>query len=141
MDKDLIVFVCTGNTCRSPMAEALFKNGLSADEKAKLEVKSYGLAVLGADEASQNAVAVMAECGIDISSHRSRPLTQPAVDNAKLIVCMTDSHSNALRSIGVPKEKLITLNVSDPFGKGIEDYRQTADEITQKLETVYARLR
>ena len=141
MNKDLIIFVCTGNTCRRPMAEALFRNGLTVCEREQLEVKSYGLSVLGSDPASKHAITVMADRGIDISTHRSTPLTYFAVNNAKLIVCMTESHSRALLSIGVPIDKIITLNVSDPFGGTEEDYRRCADEIEKKLEVVYARIR
>ncbi|MBQ1183384.1 MAG: low molecular weight protein arginine phosphatase [Clostridia bacterium] len=141
MNKKLIIFVCTGNTCRSPMAEALFKAGLSEDERLKIEVKSYGLLAFGGDSASENAIEVMREQNIDISAHRSTPLSQFAVDNADLIVTMTDSHTNALLSVGVPNEKIITLNVPDPFGGSLDDYRHCADEIKSKLEDVYAYIR
>ena len=141
MNEKLIIFVCTGNTCRSPMAEALFKANLTEDERSKIEVKSYGLAAFGGDSASQNAIEVMNERNIDISTHRSTPLSQFAVDNADLIVTMTDSHTNALLSIGVPNDKIITLDISDPFGGSLDDYRHCADEIETKLEGVYAYIR
>lgn len=136
-----IIFVCTGNTCRSPMAEALFKANLTQDEKLNIEVKSYGLAVFGSDTANENAVKVMRERNIDISAHRSTPLSRLAVENADLIVTMTESHTDALLSAGVPNEKLMTLNVPDPFGGSIEDYRRCADEIAAKLESVYDYIR
>ena len=136
-----IIFVCTGNTCRSPMAEALFKANLTQVEKLKIEVKSYGLAVFGSDTANENAVKVMRERNIDISAHRSTPLSRLAVENADLIVTMTESHTDALLSAGVPNEKLMTLNVPDPFGGSIEDYRRCADEIAAKLESVYDYIR
>lgn len=136
-----IIFVCTGNTCRSPMAEALFKANLTQDEKLNIEVKSYGLAVFGSDTANENAVKVMRERNIDISAHRSTPLSRLAVENADLIVTMTESRTDALLSAGVPNEKLMTLNVPDPFGGSIEDYRRCADEIAAKLESVYDYIR
>ena len=136
-----VLFICTGNTCRSPMAEALFKANLTQDEKLNIEVKSYGLAVFGSDTANENAVKVMRERNIDISAHRSTPLSRLAVENADLIVTMTESHTDALLSAGVPNEKLMTLNVPDPFGGSIEDYRRCADEIAAKLESVYDYIR
>lgn len=141
MNEKLIIFVCTGNTCRSPMAEALFKANLTEDERSKIEVKSYGLSAFGGDSASNNAIEVMNERNIDISAHRSTPLSQIAVDNADLIVTMTDSHTNALLSVGVPNEKIITLNVPDPFGGSLDDYRRCANEIETKLEGIYAYIR
>ncbi len=141
MEKKLIIFVCTGNTCRSPMAEAIFKGNLTNDERSKFEVKSYGLLAFGGDSASENAIKVMREQDIDISAHRSTPLNQFAVDNADLIVTMTDSHTCSLLSVGVPENKIITLNISDPIGGSLDDYRRCADEIKLKLEGVYAYIR
>ncbi len=141
MKKTVIIFVCTGNTCRSPMAEAIFKAHLTEEEKAKTEVKSYGLAAFGGDSASENAIEVMAERNIDISAHRSLPLSRLAAENSDIIVTMTDSHTDALLSAGVPGDKIITLNISDPYGKDIEAYRNCADEITAKLEVVYDYIR
>ncbi len=141
MNKKLIIFVCTGNTCRSPMAEAIFKANLTKTEAEKIEVKSYGLAAFGGDSASENAVAVMKKRNIDISGHRSTPLSRIVADNADLIVTMTESHTNMLLSAGIERDKIITLNVADPYGGSLEDYRRCADEITEKLETVYVKFR
>ncbi len=141
MEKKLIIFVCTGNTCRSPMAEALFKSGLTAEEREIFEVKSCGLAAFGGDPASENAVKAMDERGIDISTHRSAPLNLYTADEAYLIVTMTESHTYSLLNAGIDRGKIITLGVSDPYCGDLSVYRRCADDIKDKLEAVYARLR
>ena len=140
-NKQLIIFICTGNTCRSPMAEALFKNGLTADELEKIEVKSYGISTFGGDSAAENAIKAMKNQGIDISAHRSTPLNQYAVDNADLIVCMSRSHKAILSDLKVNDNRVIVLDISDPYGCDLKTYIDCAENIKQRLSAVYDRIR
>lgn len=141
MNKKLIIFLCTGNTCRSPMAAAMFQDGLTEEEKEKYEVRSFGLAAFGGEPASEHAVEVMHAHGIDISSHRSTPLNRYALAEAELVVCMTEAHSNVLLQVGVPPEKLIVFDVPDPYKGTLEDYQRCAEKISQELSKVYDRIR
>ncbi len=124
-----IVFVCTGNTCRSPMAEGYLKQ----KNIAGAEIISRGLAVCE-PAASDNSIAVMKEYGIDISSHKPQQLTYPDLENASAIVCMSSSHADMLESLGFDKMKMHVLGVTDPYGQGIEEYRACRDEIFRSVD-------
>lgn len=141
MDKKLIIFLCTGNTCRSPMAEAMFRGGLTTEEKQKYEIRSFGLAAFGGEPASDYAVEVMQSYGIDISNHRSTPLNRYALAEAELVVCMTEAHSKVLLQVGFDPEKLIVFDIPDPYKGTSEDYQRCAEKIKTELTKVYDRIR
>ncbi len=126
-----IVFVCTGNTCRSPMAEGLMRAELKRRGVSAVCV-SAGLSA-GGEPAADNAVTVMEEVGCDITRHRSRPLTREITEAADRLVVMTDLHRDLLLSAGVPAEK-ITLpsgGVPDPFGGNADVYRRTRNKLQE----------
>ena len=132
-----VLFVCTGNTCRSPMAEAILKS-----KTEKHTVSSAGLSVLLPAPAAENAVLVMGERGIDISEHRARQLTESAVQEADLILTMTEGHRKLLVTLfPSAEEKTHTLaeyggtteDVPDPFGGSMETYRICADRIARLI--------
>ncbi len=133
-----ILFVCTGNTCRSPMAEGL----LSAKITSRENVSSAGIFADGTS-VSQNSVLVMQEKNIDISSHISRQVTKEMIDEFDLVLTMTASHKQMLQA-AFPKEKgkILTLgewageteDVKDPYGGSIEDYRECMKQIARFVE-------
>jgi len=138
MIKMHIIFVCTGNTCRSPMAEALLR------KKTKLHtVSSAGLSVSFPSPAAENAVAVMQEHGLDISAHRARPLTAEDIKQADLILTMTSGHRSILTAV-FPEaaEKTFTLceyagtpgDIDDPFGGDMDTYRRCAAALAARIE-------
>ncbi|MGF7087538.1 protein-tyrosine phosphatase [Kroppenstedtia sanguinis] len=90
-----VLFVCTGNTCRSPMAEALLRQK-AMEEGIRLEVRSAGISAVNGLSPSDAAVQVMKEKGIDHSSHRSRPLDAAMAAWADLILVMTEAHKQML---------------------------------------------
>lgn len=138
--KKLIIFVCTGNTCRSPMAEEIFKSMLTDSELDEWYVCSRGISAYPGQPAAKNAVEVMRDLGCDLSLHRAANLTDSELEAADIFVCMTAEHASVLKMLGVNESKIEVLNVADPFGGNIETYRLTAAEIKRKLEVVYGNI-
>ena len=140
---DKIIFICTGNTCRSPMAEGLFR-AHGGEEKTGLTAASAGLFTQGGMPASQNAVTAAAERGADITAHRSRMLTAEMANAARYLVCMTGAHYDRLCELFPDcADKVFTLlseDISDPFGGDLETYRRTAAEIDAGVRSIIERL-
>ncbi len=137
-----VVFVCTGNTCRSPFAEALGRR-MAAERGVAVEFASAGTgAVLGAP-ATDGAMLVGLERGLDLSRHRSRPLLPQDIAGDTIVLAMSRSHIADIRAVA-PDARVALLDeygsngassrsVGDPFGGDLNDYRLAADEIEQMV--------
>jgi protein-tyrosine phosphatase len=145
LEDQVIVFVCTGNTCRSPMAAGLAakilaeKLHIPAEElpRQHLVVRSAGVHAAGGMPAAADAVRVMRDMGVDIQKHRSAPLTDELLRRADMIYTMTQDHRDEIISrYPSLSQKTVTLDpdgdIDDPVGKGEQIYRRTA----QRLETL-----
>ncbi len=140
--RPLVVMVCTGNICRSPMAKYLLRQWLGPD--SPWEVESAGVGAVGGQPASEEAVIALAEKGIDGSRHRSRALDEGLVDAADFIVVMTDDHRRIvqqrfpgardrvylLKSFG-PAES--DEDIADPIGQSVDVYRDCRDEMNAAM--------
>jgi protein-tyrosine-phosphatase len=138
-----ILFVCNANRCRSAMAEAIFRQMVRDIRRPKIEVKSAGT-ILRYDSvpASENAIAVMRERGLDISSHRTQSVDNELIDWADLILTMTDHQKqyidiNFVR--GREKVHLITEyagmggDIPDPILAELDEYRECVDQLEDVL--------
>lgn len=140
---DHIIFICTGNTCRSPMAEGLFR-AHGGEQETGLAAASAGLFTQDGLPASDNAVTAAKELGADISAHRSRVLTHDMAQSARYLVCMTGAHYDRVCELFPDcADKVFTLtqrDVSDPFGGNLETYRRAAAEIDEGVRSIIGRL-
>lgn len=143
-----ILFVCTGNTCRSVLAQAFMKKIMEqvSGKNTEVNVFSAGVAAVAGLAASEEALKVLHTHGIDCSEHRSSPVTPELVKKAHYIFTMTpgqkqyllDSYPGARGKVWLLKEYAGggEAAVSDPFGRGIAAYRQAAAEIGEALQKI-----
>ncbi len=144
-----ILFVCTGNTCRSPMAQALLEE-MVKEKGLDIKVKSAGIFAFDGQEASENAIEVLKSEGIDLSNHRANIIYRDLLEEADLILTMGISHKRALLSkFDFVKGKIYTLkeyaygeeeDIDDPFGGDLQVYNKTKEEIKEALKEVIKRL-
>ena len=145
-----ILFVCTANQCRSPMAEGLMRRKLEREGRAgEIRAASAGVDALDGCRATENSIQAMAARGIDISGHRSRATTDKILQDAALILTMERAHANVLQALFPAHAERVHLlaqmaglesDVADPVGSPLEDYRRTAQEIENLIELGYRRM-
>ncbi len=132
-----ILFVCSGNTCRSPMAEGYLK---SLNIKG-LEVASAGLSVGEYATVSENSSLAMREIGIDISSHIPRQITMGMINSADKIICMTATHKALLELSGVNADiSVLGFGISDPYGQDEDAYILCRREITNEIDKLLEKM-
>jgi protein arginine phosphatase len=145
-----LLFVCTGNTCRSPLAAAISARALKQRGWSHVRVESAGIATHPGAPASEYALLVASEEGIDLSSHQSQSITPELLDWADLILAMSPSHLLAVSELGAgEKAGLITdfledegagLAIEDPFGGEPEHYRETYRQLQHAIDALLSRL-
>lgn len=149
-----IIIVCTANICRSPMAEGLLAHALAGQPEPlkSLRVSSSGVAARKGDKVSENSVLALRKTGIDISGHCSRPLTQEMLDEALVVLCMTESHRAMIELQAQPPPKHLylfreflpssaTREIGDPYGGPLKLYEATRDELVEAIPSLLKFLR
>lgn len=133
------MFICSGNTCRSPLAEGLFKKYLQENKITDIEVSSAGVGAFPGDAVSINSILVAGNRGVDISDHRARNVNPEHLITTDLFFCMSESHK-AVLSRHCDESKIIVLNVPDPFGRPIEVYEECAKQLESKFPQILERI-
>lgn len=150
-----ILFVCSGNSCRSPIAEGLLKAKLAADFKDNVVVQSAGTLGINGNPATEYAIHVTDELGGDIEQHRSQGLTEELVREADIIFCMAPEHEKyivslipevrenvfLLRSFARGSEEKFTEKIEDPIGASLEVYQQCGEFIDEELDRILPTLK
>ncbi len=145
-----ILFVCTGNTCRSPMAEAIARKFAIERGLIDLEIASAGTSAWEGAPASDGALLVGIERSIDLSQHRSQQLTRELVAGSDYIFAMGSHHLERIEAMGGEGKAFLLSayasngasdrSVSDPFGGDLDVYRSTCDELHEDVRRILDRL-
>jgi len=152
--KDTIVVVCTANICRSPMAERLLRHALAAESPPlnSLKVISSGVAAMAGHPATDHSVSAVKKVGLDLSDHKSRPLTQAMLDSALAVFCMTETHRALIELQFDPVPANLHLfrefidsgqdaEIPDPYGQVFTSYVSCRDSMVEAIPSLLRYLR
>ncbi len=150
-----IMFICTGNICRSAMAHWLLIKKLQDEKINNIEVYSGGIYAEDGDLPTYDAIEVMKEYGVDLKQHKATNIANSKIEEMDLILCATNTHKIQLMHeypelknkiftmkeyVNYNKEEDNNVNIQDPWGYGIDTYRRCATEIDDVLNLLIKKL-
>jgi len=149
-----VLFVCTGNTCRSSMAEAIFNKMTEEKEYLDMAAESAGVEATNGMPANDKAIETLKQIGIDMNAHKSRKIKSEHIEGSDLVLTMTRLHKIQLLS-AYPKAKgkvftlleyagdkdSLTSDIADPYGQSAEAYKQCANKIEKAIRASVERLK
>ena len=145
-----ILFVCTGNTCRSALAEALARKVVIERGLSDVEIQSAGTSAWDGAPASDGALLVGMERSLDLSQHRAQTLTRDLVHDSDLVLAMGPHHLERVEALGGTGRAYLLTDfashgktvrpVNDPIGGELDLYRTTADELEQEVRRMFDRI-
>jgi protein-tyrosine-phosphatase len=135
-----VLCVCSGNTCRSPMLQTLLRSVLADAKRSDVQVESAGTGASTGDPASRGAQAAMERRGLSLTEHGSRHVQSLDLTAYDRFLCMTSAHAAAIRSLGVPPQRITVVNaddggVPDPWGGDDRAYEATAQVLAHAAHT------
>ena len=139
MKRKKILFVCTGNTCRSPMAEMLLRAAIKKRKIRWWDAASCGIIAQAGEAINDKAAAVLKEAGVPVSDKfAARRLSQKLMDGSVLVVTMTEAHRQMLEDCACVAciSSFAGCEVPDPYGAGIEVYRLTRDVLARACDNI-----
>ena len=130
-----ILFICTGNTCRSPMASAIAKEYISTTNFSDINILSTGLFSLVGSAPAPNAVAALKEINLDISAHTATSINEYDLNSIDLFFVMSEMHKKTLENLDVnsSKVKILGYGIPDPFGMDLDIYRICRDQLVNAV--------
>ncbi|MBR1802719.1 MAG: low molecular weight protein arginine phosphatase [Clostridia bacterium] len=148
-----IMFICTGNICRSAMAEAMMKK-MAKDNQKNIEVYSCGISADDGDIPTQHAIDTMEQYGIDLKKHRATHIRYSNIEEMDLILCATTSHKMSvlrlypqlegkvftIKEYAGLKDEVNGIDIKDPWGYDFKTYQECAKEIEESLKRIVEKI-